>query len=175
MVGMIGFACKLQLKHSTVNHVKEINFSVCKRHSLCIALVMQHFRKFTLCEIVPRIHCQFVSKLEFSVLVEMFSISRLQRTSSQSVRAVWVRFAPVQYCVTWLYLPNICRIRKIFFTKWRAPRSQASRHDRSPARSIVTTFNVNWAAELVAHAHRTQVFNCSMGEQMLVKESGIAT
>ena len=34
--GHIGFACKLQLKRSTVNHVKDTNFSVCKRHSLCI-------------------------------------------------------------------------------------------------------------------------------------------
>ena len=45
-----------------------------------------------------------------------------------------------------------------FFFKWRASRSQASRHDRLPARSIVTAFNGDWAAELVSHAHRTQVF-----------------
>ena len=34
--GHIGFACKLLLKRSTVKHVKDSNFSVCKRHSLCI-------------------------------------------------------------------------------------------------------------------------------------------
>ena len=62
-------------------------------------------------------------------------------------------------------LPNVCRICKIFFKKWRAPRSQTSRHDRSPARSIATSFNVNWAAELVAHAHRTRVFNCFFNNQ----------
>ena len=71
---------------------------------------MQHCWKLTLCVIVAWIHCQFVSKLEFRVLVELFSISRLQRASSQSVRAVSVHFVPVWNCVTsgimltWLYL-----------------------------------------------------------------------
>ena len=41
-----------------------------------------------------------MSKLEFRVLVELFPISRLQRASSQSVRAISVRFVPVRNCVT---------------------------------------------------------------------------
>ena len=100
--GHIGFACILQLKRSTVN--QDSNFSVCKRHSLCMLhWPCQHCRIFTLCEIVAWIHRQFVSKLELiRVLVELFPISRLQRASSQSVRAVSlsVRFAPVRNCIT---------------------------------------------------------------------------
>ena len=47
---------------------------------------------FTLCEIVAWFRHQFVSNLEFKVFVALFSISRLQRASPQSVRAVTVRF-----------------------------------------------------------------------------------
>ena len=43
---------------------------------------------------------QFVSKLEIRVLVELFLISRLQRVSSQSVRADLVCFEPVRNCIT---------------------------------------------------------------------------
>ena len=41
-----------------------------------------------------------MSKLEFRVLVELFAISRLQRASPQSVRAVSVHFVPVRNCIT---------------------------------------------------------------------------
>ena len=78
------------------------------RHSLCIgdaALPKNLLFVRLWCDFVVnlRVHC----KLEFRVLVlELFSISRLQRASPQSVRAVSVRFYAcpelryVRYCVT---------------------------------------------------------------------------
>ena len=91
----------------TVNHVvKDSNFSVCKRHSLCINWWWCNIAENLLREIVAWILRQFVSKLEFRVLVhvvvELFSISRLQRVCVFTVCAVCtvsVRFAPVRNCI----------------------------------------------------------------------------
>ena len=94
----IGFACKLQLKRSTVNHIRDSNFSVCKHHSLCIVDV--NYAKILL---FVRLWREFIVNLwvnwNSGMLVELFPISRLQHASSQSVRAVSVRFAPVRNCI----------------------------------------------------------------------------
>ena len=65
---------------------------------------------FTLCEIVEWFRRQFVSKLEFRVLVELFSISRLQLAHVSTVCArcfsafcACPELCYVWYCVTWLY------------------------------------------------------------------------
>ena len=78
----------------TVNHVKDEQL-----FSLQMPFTL-HWRcnisENLLFEIVPQIHHQFVSKLEFRVLVlvqvvvvELFSISRLQRASSHSLCALF--------------------------------------------------------------------------------------
>ena len=59
-----------------IGHVKDSNFEQFA-NAIHFALAMQHFRKLIpLLRLCRTIHRQFVSKLEFRVLVELFSISQ---------------------------------------------------------------------------------------------------
>ena len=100
--GHIGFVCKLQLKRSTVNHVKDSNFLVCKRHSLCIGDV--NIAKNLLS---VRLWREFIVNWNLGCLWNCFqSPARVFTVCARCFSAfcACLELHYVRYYVTWLFL-----------------------------------------------------------------------